>query len=1102
MALAFPAMMLMSALGMLANSAGRRAATELDDERRRYIDRLDSLAMQLRESAELQRRSVEWEHPEPAALWTLVGTQRMWRCRPDCLGFLRVRTGTGMQPLLRPVVVAESTSVEVDPVAKSYLRRFVKSHGFVAGAPVTVSLRDNPSLRRGGDLSRVRNLFRAMICQLAVSHNPADVTIGIVVDDQTRAEWDWVKWLPHNTFVETNGDTRRVVIIDTSEADRQQPAPAADVITLIVDADATTPGVDADGMSLAEARVCARRLARYRNCDPAANNVWSWCRKLSLVGLDNLDTERLWDAERTASPLTVPIGTTDLGETVTLDIKEAADGGLGPHGICVGATGSGKSELLRTMVLGLAVRHSPAELNLILIDFKGGATFSGMERLRHVSAVITNLSEEAHLVARMKDALAGELHRRQQLLRAAGNATNISEYRKSGNHGERPALPSLFIVVDEFAELLQRDSEFVELFTAICRVGRSLGVHLLLATQRLDEGRLRGLDSFLSYRICLKMLTSSESRAVLGVADAAELPGTPGTALLRTSDGSLTRFRAFCLNVGLGQRQVDVADPLPVVRRFVWESDGRPGSEGEHISDRTVLQQVVDQLADHGDRAHPVWLPPLSSPPALAALLRGAFDDLSAPIGLIDLPFEQRRTPLVVDARGAGGNIAVVGAPQTGKSSAIRTLITALASLHPSRRLQFYCIDFGGGSLSALRVLPHVGEVVGRRDRELGRRMLAEIQSLIRNRQNGFDQRWTDGYGDVFLVVDNLAAVRDELPDADSLLAAIAGEGLSVGVHVLVTANRWTDIRAGLKDLIGTKIELRLGDPLDSEIDRKQAALVPFDTPGRGITGSGKHFTLAQPESPPSIPHEWRAPRIKQLPKVVEMADLAVAVPSAEIVLGIGERELKPVVLDFKRHQHLLIFGDDECGKTSTLRLLCRAITQRAKSAAQLFVVDYRRGLLDALDGVDSYAFSPLALAALLPDWLSQFERRLPVAGTPRDQLIAGSWWSGPEIFVVVDDYELVGDQLSALLRLVPHAKDVGLHLIVARKCAGAARAMYDPLLSQLREAGCMGLLMSGKTDEGVLIGDCRPAGQPPGRGLLIARGEEQLVQVGWCGSE
>src|SRR3546814_8741839 len=172
-------------------------------------------------------------------------------------------------------------------------------------------------------------------------------------------------------------------------------------------------------------------------------------------------------------------------------------------------------EFRRVLFRSLAMTHSPDQLNMVLVDFKGGATFAGMSSMPHVSAVITNLSEELTLVDRMQDALSGEMVRRQEMLRAAGNYASIRDYEKARAAGEDlPPMPSLFIVVDEFSEMLTAKPEYIDLFVAIGRLGRSLGLHLLLASQRLEEGRLRGLESHLSYRVGLRTFSAAESRKI------------------------------------------------------------------------------------------------------------------------------------------------------------------------------------------------------------------------------------------------------------------------------------------------------------------------------------------------------------------------------------------------------------------------------------------------------------------------------------------------------------------------------------------------------------------------------------------------------------
>ena len=292
----------------------------------------------------------------------------------------------------------------------------------------------------------------------------------------------------------------------------------------------------ADQMSIPVAEATARRLTpMYAGEGPVREDALTRSTELTdLLGIGDIhavDLERTWRPRPPRDRLRVPIGVAADGTTVNLDIKESAQQGMGPHGLIIGATGSGKSELLRTLVIGLAVTHSPEILNVVLVDFKGGATFAGMAGMPHVSAIITNLADELTLVDRMQDALSGEMTRRQELLRASGNYASLRDYERARTSGDAPhltPLPSLLIVCDEFSELLSAKPEFVDLFVAIGRLGRSLGIHLLLASQRLEEGRLRGLDSHLSYRIGLRTFSAAESRSVIGVGDAYELPAVPG----------------------------------------------------------------------------------------------------------------------------------------------------------------------------------------------------------------------------------------------------------------------------------------------------------------------------------------------------------------------------------------------------------------------------------------------------------------------------------------------------------------------------------------------------------------------------------------------
>ena len=1203
--LIFPLMMLVSTVTTVVSNVDRRRHV-INAERADYLGYLSDVRAAVVNTATAQHQSLFWCHPDPDSLWTLVGGCRMWERRASDSDFCQVRIGLGTLPLAtRLVPPTIETISRLDPVALTALHRFLRTHSTVPNVPITLALREVAAVSVGGDMTHVRALLRAAICQLAVMHSPRLVLIAAAVSDHNRRHWDWLKWLPHNRHPHINDDVGPARLVYASLAaaiealagtatDRLPADPLLPHVVVVVDGDVddtervnsaagkaiTTLTIDdtepvgtlrlrvsdsevvvrtsiddevaarPDAMSYPAALACAQRLAGYRASGVDTSKPADWSDLIGIGDVAFFTPERCWAGRRPHDRLRVPIGITVAGAPVELDIKEAAENGMGPHGLCIGATGSGKSEFLRTVALGMMARHSPEDLNLVLVDFKGGATFAGLEPAPHVAAVITNLSDKSALVGRMRDALTGEMNRRQELLREAGNVDGVAAYTRARRAGAQlPPLPTLFIIVDEFSELLSQHPDFADVFVAIGRLGRSLGVHLLLASQRLEEGRLRGLESHLSYRVCLKTLSINESRMVLGTSDAYELPSAPGAAYLRVGTDGLIRFQtAYVSGPCRAGGQLAVAkltSPEPEqksvpVRLFVTEPIGRVTVAGhtemDEVEHRTVLQTVVERMSGHGPRAHEVWLPPLGAAPALSALLVDGepTSRLTVPIGIVDRPFDQCRTPLVVDLSGAAGNVAVVGAPQSGKSTALRTLITALAVTHDPSAAQFYCLDFGGGTLAILREWPSVGSVAGRADPQLTRRMIDWLGALIRSREMLFrdhgiesmahyrqlkenrDPR-CDRFGDVFLVVDGWPSLTREFETAETSVAALAAEGLSYGVHVVLSASRWAELRPALRDQIGTRIELRLGDPADSELDRRRAQEVPEGKAGRGLSHDGLHMVIALPKLGSEDSNagscrrrdRWIAPPIPLLPPQVAHCEVIERAGAAELrpLIGLEESELCPVAIDFAQHLHMLILGDSESGKTATLRTICRELVRTTTSAqCRLFVVDVRRSLLGVVQPESGhfggYLASADAVGEAMPCIIEQLRRRMPPRNATPLQLRERSWWSGPEIYVVIDDYDLVGgggNPLVSLSEVLPHARDLGLHLLVARRSSGAARAMFEPLLGGLRDAGAMTLLMSGNPDEGLTIGSVRASSMPPGRGTLITRrGSPRVIQVGW----
>ncbi|MFD7905919.1 type VII secretion protein EccCa [Kitasatospora sp. NPDC059747] len=1252
-------MMGVAMVSMTLTQIGRPGAERrrrMRAERRDYLRYLTQKRVQARQAAAEQRAAVLWDHPDPSELWALARGTRLWERRPGHEDFARVRIGLGARRAALEFLPPRTKPVEdLEPLCAVSLRRFTHAHQSVPGLPVPVGLRRFSSVEFAGTAEDALGLARAIVGQLAVLHSPDELRVAFLGDEGARAQWDWLKWLPHNAHPgeedaagparlaaedpETLLDLLGQEVRDRPEHDPVASPSVAEPFVVVVaqgvripansrlaggglrnvvllDVTGTMPGgpkvlrltvndgkvefasgedtdsADADALSATAAEALARSLAPMRtsgSVDLADRPLESDLDLVTLLGLrdpHSFDVAAKWRPRQVQSArLTVPLGVTDDGEVVELDLKESAQGGMGPHGLLIGATGSGKSELLRTLVMGLAATHSSEVLNLVLVDFKGGATFLHMDRLPHTSAVITNLADEIHLVDRMRDSINGEMIRRQELLREAGYSS-LFDYEKARAAGAGLApLPSLLIVVDEFSELLASKPEFVDLFVSIGRLGRSLGVHLLLASQRLDESRIHKVEGHLSYRIALRTFSAMESRSVIGVASAYELPSSPGNGYLKIDTTNLVRFKAAYVSgpapepLAADEQPAQEAGASGVLTDFGLARQGALRSEStdeslaalaptgrpepaaaaaapdEQANAESLLEVLVGRLEESGPPARQVWLPPLAASPSLDELLPGIVPDpvrgmsaaghpslgtLRVPLGIVDRPYEQLRELLVADLSGADGHVGLAGAPQTGKSTLLRTLILSLALTHTPGEIQFYCLDFGGGGLVSTAGLPHVGSVATRLERDRVLRTVEELTQLLERREREFTSRGLesmaayralraageidDPYGDVFLVVDGWSTLRQDFEDLEARVIDLAARGLSFGLHLLASAVRWSELRPRLRDLLGTKFELRLGDALESEVGSRIANAVPHQ-PGRGLSAGGHHFLSALPRLDSSggtadltpatkaavaeIDAFWTgspAPGVRLLPTRLPADQLPPAESDLRLCLGWDEQRLEPTWHDFSTSPHLMVFGDGETGKTNALRLAVRAITSRfSTDEARIVVADPERGLLSSVpeEYRAGYVVDRDSLAQLAANAAHSVGKRVPGPDITPEQLAQRDWWEGPRLFVVVDDYDLLAGApgaptpLAPLVPLLAQGQHIGMHVIIARSTSGAMRSMTDPVLRRMWELGNPALLFSYPKEEGKFLGEAKPRTLPAGRAQLVTRRAVRLVQTG-----
>jgi S-DNA-T family DNA segregation ATPase FtsK/SpoIIIE len=640
-----------------------------------------------------------------------------------------------------------------------------------------------------------------------------------------------------------------------------------------------------DDMDVERAERLGRALAPLVVLDDSAEGQTgdipsriSFFESLGIASIEQLDVAQSWRLGPVSNLLRTPLGPTAGGDLLWLDLKEQSQSGHGPHGLVAGTTGAGKSELLLTLIGGLALRHPPDVLNFVLVDYKGGDAFLTVADLPHTVALITDL--DRHLAARALLTLRSEIKRREHRLlemRAAG-VSSLADYQS--RRGDREPMPFLVIVVDEFARLKDDLPEFINGLIDVARVGRSLGVHLILATQTPSGTVDDQIQKNTNFGVCLRVRDSQDSKQVIGEPDAALLPGSlPGRGYFRAGLEPVRLFQTARVGAAYYPRATHAAfEVVPFEPRLNGELRQTPSVPTAEASHRTEVRALVAHLraaAQSMGNAATLWpaaLPDVVSlvsgelaNPELAppALFKAPEPDwasppaewLVAPVGLVDEPTRQAQGPFRLDV---SRNCIVYGGAGSGKSTLLRTLATSLAMTHAPRDLHLYCLDFDARTLGMLAALPHCGDsgVFFPRDTVRIRRLIRMLEhELIQRREAGVtnlrQQRRADGdpsfarFPFIVVLLDNFAAFRETFEEEETLtrsvdsmlgdLASLMRDGPAAGIHFVVTSGMSSSINSTIANAAETRVALRLTDVADYGIVGRLDQVPEHVPPGRGF---------------------------------------------------------------------------------------------------------------------------------------------------------------------------------------------------------------------------------------------------------------------------
>jgi S-DNA-T family DNA segregation ATPase FtsK/SpoIIIE len=1071
----------------------------------------------------------------------------LWERRPGDEDFLVLRLGVADRPSRIEAQIERGGDEEARRDAETRLAQ----HRVLAAVPVTARAR---GLALVGRPEHVAALARWLAVQVAALHSPAYVVVAAALSPEGADGWEWLKWLPHaaggahlavgldasSALVDTLAappERSTVLILDGRlgvdrarvtrlfqagmnviwlGADaRDAPGDALTIarhdphaarLELVeVESGETITDVTPDGVSPEWAEEVARALSPVR--DAAApdtrGSVPSRVSLLDVLALPDPTPQALagiWQAR--GEDLAAPIGQTADGPFM---IDAARADGL--RMLIGGMPGAGKSELLQTLVAALAARHPPSRLSFLLVDYKGGAAFKDCIALPHTVGLVTDL--DAHLAARAQVSLLAEVRRREALL-ADGGARNLAELTR---RDPDRAPPSVLIVVDEFAALVREVPAFVDTVVDVAQRGRSLGLHLVLATQRPRGAVNDTIRANTNLRIAMRVADAAESSDIIEAGDAAEIAaGLPGRALAltgRRAGGApeLTEFQAaYAGGSSSGIREVEVRVApfrlgVPYARAArVLSLAGAAGP-----TDLQAIVQAAEAAAERLGIPRPAapWLPPLPDRVDLLELEPPA-DRGQAVLGLVDDPERQRQAPFVVDLE-RDGSLLVFGTSGSGKTSLLRTMAASLAAHASPAELQLYALDFASRGLRPLEALPHCGSVIAGSDQERVLRLLGSLRRAMAQRRDMLASVGVAAVSEldpsaaaseapprIVVLLDGyaqFAAAFDRVAFGEPVqtVQQIASEGRPLGLHLVVTADRRADVPGALAGVVTSRLVLRMADQDDfAAFGVPRSALGAPLPPGRGFTREGLEVQVATVDIEALAPRlaerhpGLRAPRIRALPAQVSAERLPAAPAPLMAVAGLGGEALTPLVVDL-REDHFLVSGAVRSGRSTALAALTASL-RRGTPGLECHLLAPRRSPLTAEAGWSSLARDPQECRTLA-DRLVALTERPPAA---------------PPVLVVVDDGTELSE-LTALETLVRRGRDAGVRVLAAVETHAAQRA-FGGWIRELRNAQ-RGLLLAPDLDaDGELLGVRLPrtALAPPaaGRGCMVADGAVEQVQV------
>ncbi|SDQ02826.1 DNA segregation ATPase FtsK/SpoIIIE, S-DNA-T family [Streptococcus equinus] len=823
----------------------------------------------------------------------------------------------------------------------------------------------------------------------------------------------------------------------------------------------------------------ARTLANLRHVEVEKNSIPKSVTFLELYKVEKVEDLQLaerWAKADTSKTLAVPLGLRGRDDIVELNLHERAHG---PHGLVAGTTGSGKSEILQSYMLSLAVNFGPEDVGFLPIDFKGGGMANLFKGLPHLMGVITNLDGAAS--ARALASIKAELQKRQRLFEAFG-VNHINGYTKlykqgktatdGGKYPTKP-LPHLFLISDEFAELKANEPEFMSELVSAARIGRSLGVHLILATQKPSGVVDDQIWSNSRFKLALKVSDKSDSNEIIKTPDAASIV-EPGRAYLQVGNNEIyelfqSAWSGASYQPNKSEKQEEVDDRIWLINdlgQYELLTEDLSLEEDLNVQTdktQTELEALVDYISAYSQTAGVIipdkpWLPPLETK-IISPILEMSWSEekcLAVPFAMMDVPSEQAKRNYNFDVEELSHTV-IYGSPGFGKSVALQTLVMNFARLNTPEQVQFNLFDFGTNGLLPLKDLPHVADLTRLDEEEKLLKFLKRIDNELKKRKDLFaeysvaslsqyEQKTGEKLPVILTIMDGFDAIKDSPKEEviEACMNRILREGSSLGCYLIVTALRANSLKISMSSNVSTKMALFLVEDHAVKDVIGRNALIPQEIFGRAQVNDDKPYEIQiylpsegdedierlrhLEEEVAEMDKAWTGQRpkaIPMLPNDISLSDFygnvytMTMINHLQVPLAFDKETTNVIGFVPEKHGYFVIM-DDTPTQTRLFETIILKNMAYFKGHAQRIVFDPDQRFEGAVDSFDLIA-SEENYSTVMNDLLGEMASRSPEA-------------VNQPIFVYVPDAHAINDKLmlsnTALDTILKKAAKVNIYFI------------------------------------------------------------------------